>query len=126
MRVRASLVFGALLVPRLVALAAGQGFQGGLRGIAQGRRGVVPGVEVVLTNEQTNIKRSTVTNERGEYVFANVDPGTYAVKATLQGYKTIDRGGIRIGTQQFLTLDLTLEVGAVEESVTVTGAVAAD
>ena len=92
MRVRASLVFGALLVPRLVALAAGQGFQGGLRGIAQGRRGVVPGVEVVLTNEQTNIKRSTVTNERGEYVFANVDPGTYAVKATLQGYKTIDRG----------------------------------
>jgi hypothetical protein len=43
------------------------------------------------------------------------------VKATLQGYKTIDRGGIRIGTQQFLTLDLTMEVGAITENVTVTG-----
>ena len=68
----------------------------------------MPGVEVTMTNEQTNIKRSTVTNERGEYVFANIDPGTYAVKATLQGYKTIDRTGIRVGTQQFFTLDLTI------------------
>ena len=122
MRVRASLVFGALVVLVSAHLAAGQGFQGGLRGSLKDAGGVVPGVEVVLTNEQTNIKRSTVTNERGEYVFANVDPGNYAVKATLQGYKTIDRGAIRIGTQQFLTLDLTLEVGAVEESITVTGA----
>ena len=53
---------------------------------------------------------------RGEYVFANVDPGNYTVKAALQGYKTIDRGGIRIGTQQFLTLDLTMEVGAIDET----------
>ena len=91
MRVRASLVFGALLVVLASShLAAGQGFQGGLRGSLKDAGGVVPGVEVVLTNEQTNIKRSTVTNERGEYVFANVDPGNYAVKASLQGYK-IDR-----------------------------------
>ena len=46
---------------------------------------------------------------------------TTRVKATLQGYKTVDRGGIRIGTQQFLALDLTLEVGAITENVTVTG-----
>ena len=122
MRVRASLVVGAVLVLVTSQLASGQGFQGGLRGSLKDTGGVVPGVEVTLINEQTNIKRSTVTNERGEYVFANVDPGNYAVKAVLQGYKTIDRGGIRIGTQQFLTLDLTLEVGAVEESITVTGA----
>ncbi len=99
----------------------GQGFQGGLRGSIKDAGGIVPGVEVTLNNEQTNIKRSTVTNERGEYVFANVDPGNYGVKATLQGFKTVDRGGIRIGTQQFLTLDLTLEVGAITENVTVTG-----
>jgi trimeric autotransporter adhesin len=122
MRVRAALVVSAVLVLVTSQLAAGQGFQGGLRGSLKDAGGVVPGVEVTLTNEQTNIKRSTVTNERGEYVFANVDPGNYAVKATLQGYKSIDRGAIRIGTQQFLTLDLTLEVGAVEESITVTGA----
>ena len=74
------------------AMLSAQSFQGGLRGAIKDAGGVIPGVEVTLTNEQTNIKRSTVTNERGEYVFANVDPGNYGVKATLQGYKTIDRG----------------------------------
>src|SRR3982751_2811147 len=122
MRIRAALVFGALLVVSTAATVFGQGFQGGIRGSIKDAGGVTPGVEVTLTNEQTNIKRSVLTNERGEYSFANVDPGNYSVKATLQGYKTVDRGGIRIGTQQFLTLDLTLEVGAITENVTVTGA----
>ena len=121
MRIRAALILGALLVVSTAAAVFGQGFQGGLRGSIKDAGGVIPGVEVTLTNEQTNLKRSVVTNERGEYVFANVDPGNYGVKATLQGYKTIDRGGIRIGTQQFLTLDLTMEVGSITENVTVTG-----
>src|SRR5437868_9699888 len=121
MSIRAALVFGALLVVSTAGTVFGQGFQGGIRGSIKDAGGVIPGVEVTLTNEQTNIKRSVVTNERGEYVFSNVDPGNYAVKAVLQGYKTIDRGGIRIGTQQFLTLDLTMEVGAITENVTVTG-----
>jgi hypothetical protein len=121
MRFRAALLIGALLVVATAGSVFGQGFQGGLRGAIKDAGGVIPGVEVTLTNEQTNIKRSSVTNERGEYVFANIDPATYSVKATLQGYKTVDRGDIRIGTQQFLTLDLTMEVGAITENVTVTG-----
>src|SRR5213592_3194922 len=121
MRFRSVLMVGTLLFVSTAGAVFGQGFQGGLRGSLKDSGGVVPGVEVTLTNEQTNISRSTVTNERGEYAFANVDPGNYGVKAVLQGYKTIDRAGIRIGTQQFLTLDLTLEVGAITESVTVTG-----
>src|SRR5207253_11058053 len=99
----------------------GQGFQGGLRGAVKDPGGVLPGVEVTLTNEQTNIARSTVTNERGEYVFAAVEPGTYKVKVALQGYKTVEQSGIRIGTQTFITLDLTMDVGRIEENVTVTG-----
>jgi hypothetical protein len=121
MRFRAALVLGAVLSVATSSAVFGQGFQGGLRGSLKDAGGVIPGVEVTLTNEQTNIKRSTVTNERGEYVFASVEPGNYGVKATLQGYKTVDRGAIRIGTQQFLTLDLTMEVGAITENVTVTG-----
>jgi hypothetical protein len=120
MRIRA-LLLAALLTAALAGNAAAQGFQGGLRGSVKDTGGVVPGVEITLTNEQTNIKRTVVTNDRGEYVFANVDPGNYSVRAALQGFKTIDRGGIRIGTQQFLTLDLMMEVGAIQESVTVTG-----
>jgi trimeric autotransporter adhesin len=121
MTIRSSAAVTAVMVLLAASLADGQGFQGGLRGAVKDAGGVIPGVEVTLTNEQTNIKRSSVTNERGEFVFANVDPGNYAVRATLQGYKSVDRGAIRIGTQQFLTLDLTMEVGAITESVTVTG-----
>src|SRR5258705_5166991 len=121
MNMRAALVLAATVVVSHTTNAFGQGFQGGLRGSLKDAGGVIPGVEITLTNEQTNIKRSVVSNERGEYVFASVDPGNYAVKATLQGYKSIDRGGIRIGTQQFLTLDLVMEVGAITENVTVTG-----
>ena len=121
MRLRAALALAAVFVVSLAANAAGQGFQGGLRGSIKDAGGVVPGVEVTLGNEQTNINRSTVTNERGEYVFSSVDPGTYTVKAALQGFKKIERAGIRIGTQTFIVLDLTLEVGTIEENVTVTG-----
>jgi len=94
MRMRAALVLSALLIVANADALLGQGFQGGLRGAIKDAGGVIPGVEVTLTNEQTNIKRSTATNERGEYVFASVDPGNYAVKAILQGYKTVDRGEI--------------------------------
>src|SRR4030088_2053555 len=121
MRMRAALLLGAIVTLAVSSTLFAQGFQGGLRGSIKDAGGVIPGVEVTLTNEQTNLKRSSVTNDRGEFVFANIDPGNYAVKATLQGYKTIDRGAIRIGTQQFLTLDLTMEVGAITENVTVTG-----
>src|SRR5881394_2515338 len=93
MRFRATLMLGALLVVAAAGSAFGQGFQGGLRGSIKDAGGVIPGVEVTLNNEQTNIKRSTVTNERGEYVFANVDPGNYAVKASL-----IETGNASTGT----------------------------
>ena len=52
---------------------------------------------------------------------SSVDPAGYAVRATVQGYKTFERKGIRIGTQQFIALDIQLEVGAIEETITVTG-----
>jgi hypothetical protein len=121
MRIRAAFLLGAFLAAITSVTVHGQGFQGGLRGSIKDSGGVIPGIEVTLTNERTNISRSTVTNERGEYVFTNIDPGSYFLKATLTGYKTIERREIPIGTQQFLTMDLTMEVGAIEENITVTG-----
>jgi hypothetical protein len=120
MRARIALAVGVLLL-LLHGTGFAQSFQGGLRGVVKDAGGVIPGVEVTLTNEQTNISRSVVTNDGGDFAFASVDPGTYILKASLQGYKTSERGSIRIGTQQFLTLDLTLEVGSIAENVTVTG-----
>lgn len=98
-----------------------QTFHGGLRGTVSDPGGIAPAASVTLVNEATNATRHTTTNDAGAYAFVNVDPATYTVKVSLQGYKTLESKGIRIGTQQFLTLDFTLEVGALEEAVTVEG-----
>jgi hypothetical protein len=83
--------------------------------------GVVPGATVTLTNEATTVSRDTVTNEVGQYNFPAVPPGTYAIRTQLTGYKTFDRTGVRLATQQFITLDIALELGTIQETVTVTG-----
>src|SRR5262245_30032414 len=103
------------------SLAYAQSYQGGIRGAITDADGIVPGVEVTLTNEDTRLLRSTVTNDRGEYAFTAVEPGNYRLRAVLQGYRSIDLTDIRVGTQSFIVLDLTLEVGAIEQIVTVTG-----
>src|SRR5437870_3829612 len=122
MRLRTTLTFIVLLAASVHSF--GQGFQGGLRGSVRDPGGaVVPGVEVTLTNEATNLSRTTITNDSGEYSFAALDPGSYRLNASLTGFKPIALTGIRVGTQQFVTLDLKLDVGAVAETVSVTAEV---
>jgi hypothetical protein len=122
MRSLACALLAVLLLAGSASQSFAQGFQGGVRGAVKDAGGVIPGVEVTLTNEATNVARSTTTNESGEYNFPNLAPGTYTLKTSLQGYKTYQRAGLTVGTQQFLTLDVALEVGALDETITVTGA----
>ena len=120
-RLLIALVAAVLLVGSSTQLFA-QGFQGGIRGAIKDSGGVIPGVEVTLTNDSTSVARSTTSNDAGEYSFPNLQPGAYTLKASLQGYKTYQRSGLTVGTQQFLTLDAVLEVGSLDETITVTGA----
>src|SRR5215207_5038378 len=117
----ARVVTCCLLVMAGAASAGAQQFTGGVRGAVRDANGVIPGVAVTLTNEATNITRDTVTNEVGQYNFPAVTPGTYTLKTQLTGYKTHESKGLVVATQQFITLDVALEVGALEESITVTG-----
>src|SRR6266849_1151948 len=103
-----------LFVMLAAPLAMAQQFTGGVRGAVRDPNGVIPGVPVTLTNEATNISREVVTNEVGQYNFPAVTPGTYSLKAQLAGYKTYESKGLVVGTQQFITLDITLGVGALE------------
>jgi hypothetical protein len=111
-----------LMLPLATSSVWAQTFTGGLRGAVKDAGGVVPGAAVSITNEGTGETRETVSNEVGQYNFPAVPPGTYTVKASLTGFKAYENKGIRIGTQQFITLDITLDVGTLQETITVTGA----
>ncbi len=117
-----SVVLSCCLALALAGSAAAQTFTGGLRGAVKEAGGIIPGVTVELINEGTGVTRDAVTNDSGEYNFAAVPPGTYTIKAALTGFKTFESKGVRIGAQQFVTLDVTLEVGQLQETITVTGA----
>jgi len=98
-----------------------QSIYGGVRGlVADAQGGVIANAKVTLTDEGTGFARSTVSNTLGEYTFASVTPATYMLVAESPGFKRFDRRGIVVATQQFVTLDLKLEVGNVTESVMVT------
>jgi hypothetical protein len=105
----------------LAASLFGQSFQGGIRGlVTDAGGGAVAGAKVSLVDEGTNSTRATLTNESGEYVFSGLVPATYSVSAESPSFKKSERKGVSLGTQQFLTIDMKLEVGQVTESVMVT------
>src|SRR6266700_3457386 len=108
----------------MAALACGQSFVGSLRGrIQDPSGGAVPTVKVEIVDQGTSNKRSTLTNELGEYTFASVTPATYSVLAEAPGFKRMEKAGVVVATQTAVTLDLTLELGAVSDSVNVTAEV---
>jgi len=115
------LVMCAVMVLAGVSSAGAQQFTGGVRGLVRDANGVIPGVTVTLTNEATNVSREVQTNDVGQYSFPAVAPGTYTLKTSLTGYKSYESKGLTVGTQQFVTLDITLELGRLEENITVTG-----
>ena len=92
----------------LVPESAAQTYQGGLRGAVRDADGVVPGASVVLSHVETGFERTVVTNAAEEYAFPNLAPGVYHVRASLAGFKTFENREIRIGTQDFATIDLAL------------------
>ena len=81
--------------------------------------GVLPGATVTLTNAGTNAMTTAVTDGRGGYNFV-VFPGTYNLKVELEGFKTYEQTGISISPQDTRGIDVSLEVGAQTETVTVT------
>ena len=110
-----------LFVPLATSAASAQTFTGGVRGVVTDSGGVVPGVTVTLINEANGATRDAVSNDRGQYDFSAVPPAVYTIKAELTGFKTFENKGVRVGTQQFVTMDIRLDVGQLQETITVTG-----
>jgi hypothetical protein len=83
---------------------------------------VVPNASITVKNVNTGVEFSTTTNQSGEYVAPNLIPGEYSVTVGGPGFATLVRSGILLHVSDRLTVDVTLQVGAVAQRVEVTGA----
>jgi hypothetical protein len=80
---------------------------------------VLPGASVTLREQSTGLVRATTTDRGGRYVLSYVPAGSYTLTVELAGFKTIERENLRFEVGQETTLDATLEVAGVVETVTV-------
>ena len=80
---------------------------------------VIPGATVSLRNQGTGTEATTVTDANGNYHFALVDPGNYAVSASASGFQTTVRT-VTVSLGRTQTADIELKVGAPRQTVTVT------
>jgi hypothetical protein len=80
---------------------------------------VVAGANVAVTNADTGELRQVTTNTSGVYVVSPLALGNYSLEARKEGFKAVTRRNLRIDVNSTLTIDITLEVGSVTESVTV-------
>ncbi len=117
---------GAILALALLVAAASASAQD-IRARVQGlvsdaSGGILPGATVVLTNDGTGVTATRTTSASGRYLFDFVESGTYSVSAELAGFKTTVQKGVRVQQRGDLTVDLKLEVGGIEETITVTEA----
>ena len=109
----------------LLAASAGPTYAQEFRGSISGRvtdtsKGRLPGASVSVTNIATNVATSTTTNGEGDYTILYLTPGTYTLSVELSGFKKLVRDGIEVRVGDKLAVDATLDVGRVEETVSVT------
>lgn len=96
--------------------------QGEITGVVNDSSGAaVEGATVTVTSVATGAVRRVQTNAEGIFSFPALLPGGYTVKVEQQGFKTSLRDGIQLEVQQTARVDITLEIGSVGETVTVTG-----
>src|SRR5215210_3226917 len=92
-----------------------------LRGrVADAQGGVLPGVNVVVTNQATGMFRETISGEDGSFIDSGLVPGTYQVTAELQGFKKFERRELRLEVGKTTSVDVNMQVGGLEEVIKVT------
>jgi hypothetical protein len=88
--------------------------------VSDAQGGAISGVKISLINGGTGELRSALTAGSGTYDFTALSPATYSLIAEHPGFKKFERKNIIIDTQELVTVDVKLEVGAVSDSVMVT------
>ncbi|MDQ3756082.1 MAG: carboxypeptidase-like regulatory domain-containing protein [Acidobacteriota bacterium] len=80
---------------------------------------IVPGATVKLIDQATKAEKTSTTNDEGGYTFANIEPATYDITITAQGFRTLVISGIKADVTVATVRDVALEAGNVTETVTI-------
>ena len=109
----------ALPTSLLLAQATGSSLTGS---ITDPTGAIISGAKVTVTNEDTGVAVSTQSNTTGLYRVAPLSPGSYSVDVQASGFQRLQRRGVTVQISQTVQLDLTLTVGNITETVSVTAA----
>src|SRR5438876_5138458 len=89
-------------------------------GVVRDAGGVLPGATVTVRNVDTGLTRSVPTGGDGAFRFPALPVGPYEIRAELAGFRAAVRGGVRLQVGQEAVLEMVLELGSIQETVTVT------
>src|SRR5882672_4122937 len=90
--------------------------------VTDAQSGVLPGVTITVTNAESGVVRTIVTETEGRYRLGGVPPGRYNLRAELPGFANVEVKGITLTIGLEYAKDLTMGLQGLQESVTVTGA----
>ena len=122
-RNRLTCVSSAVVVALVMLVASTASAQGIAGTVADDTGGVLPGVTVEATSPALiEGVQTAFTDGQGLYQFVNLQIGTYSVTFTLPGFSTIIREGVELTAGFTATIDAAMQVGGIEETITVTGA----
>jgi len=114
------LVFVAAIVSGIIPGALAQISTGSITGIVTDPSGArLPNVTLKVTNVETGVTLTAISNEEGEYTVPLLQPGRYRLTAEASGFRTLERSGIVIESGRVARLDVSLEIGEVTQTVEV-------
>ncbi|MBM3738233.1 MAG: hypothetical protein FJW39_20825 [Acidobacteria bacterium] len=110
-----------LLLMLLLALPAlAQDYRGRVQGVVtDSTNAAIPQATVTLTNSNTRTATVRAADERGQYLFDFVEPGTYSLTAASQGFGSFSKENIQVLVRSDLTVNIALSVGDVNQTITV-------
>jgi len=121
---RCAALLPPLMLASIILLHAGrvsaQQASASINGVISDPAGsVVAGAAIALTALDTNVVRTTISNEAGIYVFVNVPPARYALKVVKEGFTSASQSDFEVFVDQTATHDFHLAIGTKQETITV-------
>ena len=110
-----------IIVVSLSTRATGQSTYGVIQGTVTDASGsVVPNAEVQARNQATDVSQTTHTDSQGDYLFVNMDPGSYTITISAQRFTTVKNEGVILPARETVRSDFKLEVQGVSQQIEVT------